>query len=1114
MDGFTASFLSGLAASLASQVIAVMGRRLRDSIVATPRERALKKCFEVGVVAFVASATTDIKDEVDLLSTIFRDFFDDPDAGAEILPLLKGATVSHEEMRYVFKHAGYDEEKLPTLDFDKALSAFEYAFLTQASQETELRGELRTGVALQQLGTQKEIRDALNEMLLVLKQANTDTLLVLNGCLSALARQQNKPLEFRFPEMTVVTLRDWERHYLKTLINRLDSVDLTQIDDREPSHPDLQEPLRITEVFTSLYLKNLRQSGKVKLRDLIEKRDLEKDSMAPDREDEAKPVSAMEAIAVVPRLVILGQPGGGKSTLVNHLACTLARKQLGQKLEKDGLTGWQDTTALIPVSIVLRRFAAEIPEGTKQGEAHLVWDYLKVKLKKIGCEEAFEQLKHHLTEKGGVIFLDGLDEVSETDEARKRTVITQAITAFAGPLDKCKVVVTCREYAYKRDDNWRLPEHTFPVVELDLFKGEQIEYFINNWYRVVGPKKAWDSDKCIAEARKLNDAVNSLSHLQELAQYPLLLTLMAQVHGKDGYLPRDRADLYEKAVNLLLERWENRITIELDGSREVEPALIMQLGVRTEVLRNALEQVAFAAHERQEKEKTRDDRAADIGKQELREELHKSLGSWDKAELVVDYIENRAGIIQQQVTQIYTFPHRTFQEYLTATYILRQSDFDAMLRDRVRRDMIWWREVFLLACGTQKKTPRNISDIVDSLLPAAPAKNTKPKPDKFAQAQVAAQALVETEFSNAADSDNPDEPGRFRLTYQRIQNWLLACVSAHRSLNPEARAQAGIWLSQLGDPRKQVTGIEHMLFCFIPAGSFWLGSERNEEEKPFKINDTLTYDYWMSKYPVTNAQFNQFIDAGGYKNPDYWPEARAQKVWRKGKVKGLWDDEFRDKPAKFGTHYGLAGHPVVGITWYEALAFARWLTDISRAEGWLHATSEIRLPSEAEWEKAARGGIEIPKKAIFAGLKQIAGPPASAIHTNSSPERDYPWDGEADGNLANFDKSGVHSTSSVGCFAEGRSPYGCQEMSGNVWEWTRTLWGKDVSEADFPYPYEPGDGREDLSAKKDIRRVLRGGSFGGYANDMRCSCRFRLNPDYGYDFIGFRVVLSPFISEL
>ena len=143
---------------------------------------------------------------------------------------------------------------------------------------------------------------------------------------------------------------------------------------------------------------------------------------------------------------------------------------------------------------------------------------------------------------------------------------------------------------------------------------------------------------------------------------------------------------------------------------------------------------------------------------------------------------------------------------------------------------------------------------------------------------------------------------------------------------------------------------------------------------------------------------------------------------------------------------------------------SRW-RGLLRDKGW-----RITLPSEAQWEKAARG----PDGSIF------------------------PWGDDPDPNRANYLDTGIGSTSSVGSFPDGASrPYGCEDMSGNIWEWTRSLWGKDWQKPDFGYPYDPTDGRENMDAESEVLRVLRGGSFYYYENCVRCAARFWSYPNVG-----------------
>ena len=160
-------------------------------------------------------------------------------------------------------------------------------------------------------------------------------------------------------------------------------------------------------------------------------------------------------------------------------------------------------------------------------------------------------------------------------------------------------------------------------------------------------------------------------------------------------------------------------------------------------------------------------------------------------------------------------------------------------------------------------------------------------------------------------------------------------------------------------------------------------------------------------------------------------------------------------------------HPVVDVSWREALAFCAWLTG--------RAGAPFRLPSEAEWERAARG-----------------------------PDgRAFPWGEAFDPGLANTREGGRLGTTPVGSYPAGASPCGALDMAGNVWEWTASL--------DGLYPYRPDDGRE---AAGPGRRILRGGCYANPHGFARCACRFRLGPDVRNEFTGFRLAAGPERSGL
>jgi formylglycine-generating enzyme required for sulfatase activity len=237
-----------------------------------------------------------------------------------------------------------------------------------------------------------------------------------------------------------------------------------------------------------------------------------------------------------------------------------------------------------------------------------------------------------------------------------------------------------------------------------------------------------------------------------------------------------------------------------------------------------------------------------------------------------------------------------------------------------------------------------------------------------------------------------------------------------------------------------------MDFMRVPAGKFLMGSTKenksaSEDEHPQHTVD-IPYDYWMARYPVTNELYNAYTKAKNIKHPvDDW---------------GKKED-----------------HPVTCVKWIDAMAYCQWLNETLQSEFKIQ-NLQLRLPSEAEWEKAARGtdGLE------------------------------YPWGYTFYRGKCNTAEGGKGGTTPVGFYSpQGDSPYGCADMSGNVWEWTHSL--------KKAYPYNYKDGRED--EKVSGYRVSRGGNFFNSENAARCAFRY----GYGFNspsFLSFLNSNSPVFS--
>jgi len=276
-----------------------------------------------------------------------------------------------------------------------------------------------------------------------------------------------------------------------------------------------------------------------------------------------------------------------------------------------------------------------------------------------------------------------------------------------------------------------------------------------------------------------------------------------------------------------------------------------------------------------------------------------------------------------------------------------------------------------------------------------------------------------------------------------------------------------------------VTTLDGMQFCRIPAGPFEMGSDADDEdswddERP-RHPVEIPHDYWMGRYPVTVAQFRAYVEESGR------------------------------RPADEDSLEGPANGPVVRVSWDEAVAFCAWLGE--RWSGVLPAGWRVALPSEAEWEKAARGGPQVPAQATVRVVSEIASDIETAMRDNEGPVRRYPWDDEADPERANYRDTGIGATSAVGCFPGGASLYGCEELSGNVWEWTRSVW------AEYPYPALGSKCEARESPEAEGARVVRGGGYFFNRRLVRCAFRFHLAPDGRRADIGFRVVVSPFFSD-
>ncbi|WP_295429209.1 SUMF1/EgtB/PvdO family nonheme iron enzyme [uncultured Thiodictyon sp.] len=750
----------------------------------------------------------------------------------------------------------------------------------------------------------------------------------------------------------------------------------------------------------------------------------------------------------------------------------------------------------LPVRVILRDFAAgaHFPPAGRPGDAGPLCDFIADDLRAKGMGDYAPVLTERLRRGEALVLLDGLDEVTQAGARRERLV--QCIRAFAATFQKARLLVTCRPYAYA-DPAWRIPG--FAQVGLADFGPGQVRRFVTRWYEA---RPEFEPGRRRERADKLQGEVLGRPALRDLAGRPLLLTLIAYLHANGHELPDRRAALYEELLKLLIDRWDRaRFRTEDPAVADAleQHSLAEFLRVGREDVRRVLERLAFEVHATQ----AGVEGTADIPARNLTHELlclarqDREAGGLVDALAVSDYLRDRVGILHQrggtdERDAVYAFPHRSFQEFLAAAYLGREErglferfrasgcdewpDLAAWLG---RRDPDRWREVVLLAGGFYVGTDaRSVWDLVDALSPdAAPPALPMCREDAWGL-RLAGEILAEC---------LPRE--RLKRAHQQIHDRIrdrLPDLLAGTALPAAERVAAALHLGRIGDPRPGVLDLDAMAFCRVPAGSFFLGAtdaDAFDDEKKGAGPHRLDYPYWVGRWPVTVAQFGRYLE-------------------QSGRTPG--DPRCLRAPTNT---------PVVYVSWDEATACADWLTGYWRAKGWLPPDWRVALPSEPEWEKAAKGGEAIPSELgvlirPVTGLRALpdAGQPSLP---NPAPQRPYPWGPEPDPERMNVEMN-IGRVSPVGCYPLGRSPYGCEDLSGNVWEWTRSR------SAAYPYP-EDAKGRAEREdrAEREHRqpgvRGARGGGFNYYRWDARASARSDDDPENRLSVLGFRLVVAPLL---
>jgi formylglycine-generating enzyme required for sulfatase activity len=794
--------------------------------------------------------------------------------------------------------------------------------------------------------------------------------------------------------------------------------------------------------------------------------------------DEAR-LPVLDAVIANPHVVLLGGPGSGKSSFVNQLIADIAAARTKQAHNlKDAPA---ELLGRMPVKIVLRELAERFGEAKLTAASppamlrDAVWAHICEDLTRAGAGKAEDKLRALIAQGKGLLVFDGLDEVSQ----ESRLTIRKAVGAVLAQYGSSRVIVTCRSRSYP-DSRFE----GFAEFTLGTLTEEQVQAFVAAWYHAHVALKRMSQKEADARIADLTRA--ALRSYRALAsESPLLLTIMAIVHRKGVSLPNEEVRLYQQAVDVLISRWQQEKKIKLHADVE-------KLLADANRLDAIMQDIAYEQHALQGATK---DPQALLPRHQLVDLLGRAdlLGPDFNIAAFLNFVDSVSGILighggSEQADDkrplAYGFPHRTFQEYLAGRRMMwgGAKQRKRMLLERAAEGDYWanaarygWEALAYLG------NTRN-----DDLAELAAALCAQDAPQTDAQWRATGwagrmAALVGGERIQAYAADDDDSA----LLPARMKPRLLSIMTEGK-LPAIERAEAGDALAALGDPRFCAERFalpcsDDWGFIDIPAGPFRMGTAecdweglmaqlgvtgRLKQNKDFREwfeaerypgdNSVALSSFSIARYAVTVAQFQSFAAA-------------------------------TDQTARFDRALrGSAAWPVVGTTWREALEYCTWLTVQMRTSvlatrfstlypaGW-----EITLPSEAQWERAARG----------------------ASGGNPNPTRVYAWEDDAlDGERANVSVAKVGKTSTVGLFPAGVSPEGCLDMIGNVWEWTRSAY--------VPYPYREYEDRDDVNVSHD-RKVVRGGAFHDNQYNARCAFRYWRQPGDRNLSIGFRVCVSP-----
>ncbi|MCB9176977.1 MAG: SUMF1/EgtB/PvdO family nonheme iron enzyme [Caldilineae bacterium] len=806
-----------------------------------------------------------------------------------------------------------------------------------------------------------------------------------------------------------------------------------------------------------------------------------------------------------PAIVVLGPPGGGKSTLLRRLELDLAIA---------GLRDEGDAVERVTCFLTLNAYKAERPGDPLPEPGEWLAGQWQAR------NPALPPLSALLAQGRVTLLLDALNEIPAAGEKafREQVQLWKAwLQQLALTSPGNRVVFSCRSLDYSQ--SLSTPDLRVPQVRIEPLTDDQVRDFLT----VYSPGR-W---------REIWRALDGSPQL-EVLRSPYFLALLVEQVQATGEMPAGRSALFTGFVRQALRREVER------GSPLFEPGVLLESRDLRRIVHwqwkgpydlpergLLLPKLAALAHAMQVAR-------ADGERSQVRIDLDEAL---DLLDCEVDEAILAAGaalavLDEDQAAEELMYVHQLVQEYFAARVLARDPDPELV--------RVEWRAA---------KIRPTVDEVIDSL---DPADSLPPRAGTgWEETTILAATMTEDppSFLRGVMETNLALAGRAAAQPDLLPllppdllddlRWGLV----PRSRDPEAdlrdRIACCYAVGDLGDPRFERRAGPHGGYLVpplveIPGGTYPIG-----DDEPITTPDGAATTHMprhevevarfaIGQFPVTNAEWRCFLEAGGYEDERWW-DTDSARAWRRGEntaagihagvreivarcrkrpeimdeylAAGSWDEEIYERGQKRlamsaeeldahlielypgGRHiepafwrdarFNHPSQPVVGIGWYEARAYLSWL---SAQSGMV-----FRLPTEVEWEVAARG---------VAGRRYAYGDAFDRLRGNTAETR-------------------IRQTTPVGVFPGGDTPEGLCDLIGNLFEWTSSAFGRGTDEPEYGYPYVAADGREASETAVELIRVVRGGSWYMGRSNARAAYRDFDRPD-GRDYgLGLRVVGWP-----